>query len=230
MFLPLYDSNKIAHIEFPFVNYGLIGITALIFLVQLAGGASGMFSGHITFGMIPVVVTGAVEGPAPWLPQQATVFTYMFLHADWLHLGSNMLFLWVFGDNVEDAMGHLKYLIFYVVCGVLAALAHLLLFPDSISPLVGASGAVAGVIGAYLVLYPKVRVFVLNRLVITFPLALPAWTVLGLWVATQIFFVLFGGEEGVAWWAHIGGVVAGALLVVVFKRSHVPIWGGRPAS
>ncbi len=106
MFLPLYDSNKIAHIERPFVNYGLIGVNIVVFLMQWAGGQDGLYFGQITYGMIPAVVSGVVEGPAPWPPDQATVFTYMFLHADWLHLLSNMLFLWVFGDNVEDAMGH----------------------------------------------------------------------------------------------------------------------------
>lgn len=226
MFLPLYDSNKIAHIERPFVNYGLIGVNIVVFLMQWAGGQDGLYFGQITYGMIPAVVSGVVEGPAPWPPDQATVFTYMFLHADWLHLLSNMLFLWVFGDNVEDAMGHWKYLVFYIACGVVSGLAHLWLFPEAMGPLVGASGAVAGIIGAYLMLYPKVRVFVLNRLVITFPLALPAWAVLGLWVATQLFYVFIWGDDGVAWWVHLGGVVAGAALVVVFKRRQVPLWGG----
>lgn len=225
MFLPLYDSNKIAHVEFPFVNYGLIGICVFVFLVQSAGGQAGLNQSHIVFGLIPVVATGAVEGPAPWLPDQATFLSYMFLHGDWLHLATNMLFLWVFGDNIEDAMGHVRYLAFYLVCGVLAALAHVLFFADSMGPLVGASGAVAGVLGAYLVLYPRVRVFVLNRLIVTFPLALPAWAVLGAWIATQVFFVLVSSDDGVAWWAHIGGVVAGAALVVVFKRRSVPLWG-----
>ncbi|HCO56205.1 MAG TPA: rhomboid family intramembrane serine protease [Pelagibacterium sp.] len=226
MFLPLYDSNKIAHIERPFVNYGLIGVNIAVFLMQWAGGQDGLYFGQITYGMIPAVVSGAVEGPAPWLPDQATVFTYMFLHADWLHLLSNLLFLWVFGDNVEDAMGHWKYLVFYLACGVLSGLSHLWLFPDAMGPLIGASGAVAGIIGAYLVLYPKVRVFVLNRLIITFPLALPAWAVLGLWVATQLFYVFIWGDDGVAWWVHLGGVVAGAVLVLVFKRGEVALWGG----
>lgn len=226
MFLPLYDSNKIAHIEFPFVNYGLLAVTILVFLLQMAGGAEGLYQAHITYGMIPVVVAGTVEGPAPWLPDQTGLVTYMFLHADWLHLLTNMLFLWVFGDNVEDAMGHVRYLVFYLLCGVLSGLAHMGLNLESYGPLVGASGAVAGVIGAYLVLYPRVRVFVLNRLIVTFPLALPAWMVLGAWVGMQLFYVAVGGEDGVAWWAHIGGVAAGALLVFAFKRREVPIWGG----
>ena len=226
MFLPLYDSNKIAHIEFPFVNYGLLAVSVAVFALQWAGGPDGLMQSHIVFGMIPVVVAGTVTGPAPWLPEQTGLLTYMFLHGDWLHLLTNMLFLWVFGDNVEDAMGHFRYLVFYLLCGVLSGLAHLGLNLESYGPLVGASGAVAGVIGAYLVLYPKVRVFVLSRIIVTLPLALPAWMVLGAWIGMQLFFVALGGDDGVAWWAHIGGVVAGAVLVLVFKRREVPVWGG----
>ncbi|WP_116652696.1 rhomboid family intramembrane serine protease [Pelagibacterium sediminicola] len=218
MFLPLYDSNKIAHIAFPYVNYGLLIVTILVFTVQFAGGTAGLEQAHIEYGMIPVVVRDVVEGPAPWLPDQATLFSYMFLHADLFHLLSNMLFLWVFGDNVEDALGHVKYLAFYLLCGVLAGVVHLFIYPDSYGPLVGASGAVAGVMGAYLVLYPRVRVFVLNRLVIFFPLALPAWAVLGIWIFSQLFYAVLGSDGAVAWWAHIGGVAAGAALVFLFRR------------
>jgi membrane associated rhomboid family serine protease len=218
MFLPLYDSNKIAHIEFPYVNYSILAVTVLVFLVQWMGGQAGLDQSHIEYGMIPVVVRDVVEGPVPWLPSQTTLFSYMFLHADIWHLLSNMLFLWVFGDNVEDALGHLKYLAFYIACGVLAALAHLYFFPDNYGPLVGASGAVAGVLGAYLVLYPHVRVFVLSKIIIMFPLALPAWTVLGIWILAQVFYVVLGDDGGVAWWAHIGGAAAGAMLAFVFRR------------
>ncbi|WP_196260679.1 rhomboid family intramembrane serine protease [Pelagibacterium limicola] len=217
MFLPLYDSNKIAHIEFPYVNYGILALTVLVFLIQSLGGQAGLERAHVEYGMIPVVVRNLVEGPAPWLPDQITLLSYMFLHADFFHLLSNMLFLWVFGDNVEDALGHLRYLVFYLLCGVLAGLAHLYFNPDSYGPLIGASGAVAGVMGAYLVLYPNVRVFVLNKLIVMFPIALPAWLVLSLWIVVQLFYAALGQEDGVAWWAHIGGVAAGAGLVFVFR-------------
>lgn len=227
MFLPLYDSNKIAHIEFPYVNYAILGLTTLIFMVHYASGPDGLFHAHLSFGMIPIVVWDTVPAPVPWLPDQATLLTYMFLHADWLHLLTNMLFLWVFGDNIEDALGHVRYLVFYLACGVLAGVLHLLIFAGDNGPLVGASGAVAGVIGAYIVLYPHVRVFVLSRIVIPLPLALPAWSVLGLWIASQLFFVLVGSEGDVAWWAHIGGVLAGLVLVFVFKRRETPLFGGR---
>src|SRR5690606_25165392 len=162
MFLPLRDTNKLVHVDVPFVNYGLLGITVLVFLIQLAGGAGLADRIHVEFGMIPIVVRDLYESPVPWLPDQTGLVTYMFLHADWLHLLSNMLFLWVFGDNIEDALGHFRYLVFYLACGVLAGLAHLWFYPESNSPLIGASGAVAGVIGAYILLYPHVRVWVLS--------------------------------------------------------------------
>lgn len=225
MFLPLHDTNRLVHVDFPFVNYGILAITVLVFLVQLAGGPRLADQFHVEFGMIPVVVRDLYDSPAPWLPDQAGLLTYMFLHADWLHLLSNMLFLWVFGDNVEDALGHFRYLLFYLACGALAGLAHLLVYPDSVSPLIGASGAVAGVIGAYILLYPHVRVWVLSRIVIPLPLAIPAWAVLGLWIGTQVFTIIVGGDGGVAWWAHIGGVIAGAVLIVVFKRRQVRLFG-----
>lgn len=218
MFLPLYDSNKIAHIEFPYVNYGIVAVSVLVFIVQWLGGPAGLDQAHIAYGMIPVVVRDVVEGPVPWLPDHVTLLSYMFLHADFFHLLSNMLFLWVFGDNVEDALGHLKYLVFYLLCGALAGLAHLFIYPDSYGPLIGASGAVAGVMGAYLVLYPQVRVFVLNKIIVMFPIALPAWVVLGIWIVGQLVYVTIGSDDGVAWWAHIGGVAAGAALVLLFRR------------
>src|SRR5690606_22774524 len=148
-------------------------------------------------------------------------------HGDWLHLLSNMLFLWIFGDNLEDAMGHLKFLVFYLACAVLAALAHLLVFATSNGPLTGASGAVAGVVGGYILLFPHARVFVLLRIVIPIPLPIPALWMLGVWIATQLFYAVIGSDEPIAWWAHLGGVVAGVALTVPFKRREVPLFGGR---
>ncbi|WP_127144178.1 rhomboid family intramembrane serine protease [Pelagibacterium montanilacus] len=224
MFLPLYDSNKIAHIEFPVVNYALIAVTVLVFLVQVAGGQMALDQAHIEYGMIPAVVTGVVEGPAPWLPDQLTLFTYIFLHADFMHLATNMLFLWVLGDNIEDALGHVRYLAFYLLAGAAAALAHMGFNLGSYGPLIGASGAVAGVIGAYMMLYPNVRIFVLVRIVIPLPITLPAWTVLGLWIGMQFFSLLVDPDAGVAWWAHIGGFAAGVVLVVLMRRRGIPLW------
>ena len=159
------------------------------------------------------------------VPEGFTLITYMFLHTDIFHLTSNMIFLWVFGDNVEDAMGHIKYLAFYLLCGVAAGLTQTLMLPTSQLPLVGASGAVAGTIAAYLILHPRVLVWVLAFRVI--PLRVTAVWILGLWVATQLFMVLINRGEHVAWWAHIGGVVAGALLVPLMRRPGVPLFDRR---
>ena len=227
MFLPLHDRNAIRHIRFAYVNYALIGLTIACFLAQSALSPIGFEQAVIDWGMIPVVVRDLYPQPLPWLPDWAMLLTYTFLHADWLHLLTNMLFLWVFGDNIEDALGHLRYALFYLLCAALAALAHLAFNLDGNGPLIGASGAVAGVMGAYILLYPHARVFVLARIIIPIPLPVPAFWMLGFWVATQIFYVVVGADEGVAWWAHIGGFAAGMVLAAALKRRGVLLWGGR---
>ena len=223
VFLPLYDSNPKHHIKYAYVNYMLIGICAVVFAIQSLMPPNQFDQFAISFGMIPVVVRDLVASPLPWLPDQATLITYMFLHADWWHLLFNMLFLFIFGDNVEDAMGHVRYLVFYLSCGVIAAGVHILVFADAHGPLIGASGAVAGVLGAYVMLYPHAKVLILARIVIPIPVPLPAFWVLGFWIASQIFFALtdIGGE--VAWWAHIGGVIAGALLAFTLSLDDLVI-------
>lgn len=227
MFLPLHDTNPIRHVRFPYVTYGLIGLTILCYLVQSVLPPAAFEQATIDFGMIPIVVRDLYPQPVPWLPDWANLVTYAFLHADWLHLLTNMLFLWVFGDNIEDAMGHLRFALFYLACAVLAALAHLAFNLNGNGPLIGASGAVAGVMGAYVLLYPHARVFVLARIVIPIPLPVPAFWMLGFWVATQLFYVLIGSDEPVAWWAHLGGFAAGLALAAAFKRRQVPLFGGR---
>lgn len=224
-FLPLYDTNPKHHIKYAYVNYALIGLCTLMFVIQSLMPTSEFDRFAISFGMIPIVVRDLAQGPLPWLPDQATLITYMFLHADWWHLGFNMLFLFIFGDNVEDAMGHFRYLIFYLLCGVIAAGFHILAFADAGGPLIGASGAVAGVLGAYVMLYPKAKVLILVRIVIPLPVPLPAFWVLGFWIASQIFFALTDIGAEVGWWAHIGGVIAGAALVIVFKKRETPLFG-----
>ncbi|HEY4199040.1 MAG TPA: rhomboid family intramembrane serine protease [Devosiaceae bacterium] len=226
MFVPLYDENPKRHIRFAYVTYGLIALNTLIYLYQWSLSPAQYDNFAIDFGMIPIVVRNLVPQPLAWLPDWANLATYAFLHADWLHLLSNMLFLWIFGDNIEDAMGHWRYLAFYLTCAVLAALLYLAFNFSANGPLIGASGAVAGVMGAYVVLFPHAKVLVLTRIVIPLPVPVPAFWMLGLWVAMQIFYVLIGSSEPVAWWAHLGGVVAGALLVLVLKRRDVPLWGG----
>jgi membrane associated rhomboid family serine protease len=227
LFLPLHDRNPIVHIRFAAVNYWLIGITILVFLLQTSLPPSGFEAASINFGMIPIVVRDIYPQPLPWLPDWATLFTYAFLHADWLHLLSNMLFLWVFGDNIEDALGHAKYLLFYLACAALAALTHLVFNLDGNGPLIGASGAVAGVMGAYVLLYPHARVFVLARIVWLIPLPLPAFWMLGFWLASQIFYLVIGAGGAVAWWAHIGGFAAGIVLAPLLRRPGVALLAGR---
>jgi membrane associated rhomboid family serine protease len=227
MFLPLHDTNPIRHVKFPYVTYGLMAVTTLVFALQSVLPQAAFEQATIDYGMIPIVVRDVYPQPVPWLPDWATLLTYAFLHADWLHLLSNMLFLWIFGDNIEDAMGHARFLVFYLACAVCAALAHLAFNFDANGPLIGASGAVAGVMGAYILLYPHARVFVLARIIIPIPLPVPAFWMLGFWIATQLFYVVIGSEEPVAWWAHLGGFVAGIILAMAFKRREVPILGGR---
>lgn len=227
MFLPLHDVNPHRHVDFPFVTYGLIGITILIFLGQSVLPPAAFEQATIEFGMIPIVVRDLYPQPLPWLPDWATLVTYAFLHADWLHLLSNMLFLWVFGDNIEDALGHVRFLLFYLACAVLAALAHLMFNLSDNAALIGASGAVAGVMGAYILLFPHARVFVLAKIVWFIPLPVPAFWMLGFWVATQVFYVLIGSDEPVAWWAHIGGFLAGLALAPLMRRREFALFGGR---
>ena len=156
-------------------------------------------------------------------PQPLHLITSMFLHGSWMHLLGNMWFLWLFGNNVEDSMGRLRFVVFYLICGLAAAVGQVLANPNSAIPMVGASGAISGVMGGYLVLYPRVRVFTLVILGFFFTsVALPAWVMLGYWFLIQFVsgLVAFGGDKGgVAFWAHIGGFVAGVVLIKLFTRS-----------
>ncbi|WDR04629.1 rhomboid family intramembrane serine protease [Devosia rhodophyticola] len=227
MFLPLHDSNPIRYVKVAYVTYGLIALNALIFLIEANLSPAAFEQATIGFGMIPIVVRDLYPQPVAWLPDWANLFTYAFLHADWLHLLTNMLFLWIFGDNIEDAMGHWRFLLFYLSCTGLAALAHLAFNLDGNGPLVGASGAVAGVMGAYVLLYPHARVFVLARIVIPIPLPVPAFWMLGFWIASQIFYLIIDQGEPVSWWAHLGGFAAGIALTFILRRRAVPLLGGR---
>ena len=161
------------------------------------------------------------------VPAAATLLTSMFLHGGWLHLIGNMLYLWIFGDNVEDAMGHGRFVLFYLVCGLAAALAQAGLDPGSEVPMVGASGAISGVLGAYLMLHPRAHVLVLIPLgILTQLVRLPALIVLAFWFGLQLFQQLSAppGQGGVAFMAHIGGFVAGMALVPLFKRPRVRLF------
>ncbi|MFN0264868.1 rhomboid family intramembrane serine protease [Tepidamorphus sp. 3E244] len=225
MFIPLSDTNPLRHLPFQYVTVGLIATNFLVFLVFQSGMVfNAMEAAAYGFGMTPALYNDVAELPPGFLaaPDAMTLITYQFLHGGWMHLISNMLFLWVFGDNVEDAMGHARFLIFYLLCGIAGAYAHLLVMPASESPLVGASGAVAGIIGAYLVLHPRVKVWILflGRL----PLRIPALYVLGGWIVLQFVSIAFTLDEQVAFWAHVGGAAAGMILVVLMRRPGVPLF------
>jgi membrane associated rhomboid family serine protease len=227
MFVPIHDDNPLREIPRPYVTWGLIAMNCLIFLMQASPLGSHVAA---SFAIVPTelfrvsIVGGAALGPYDaWpVPEHITLVSYMFLHGDIAHLIGNMAFLWVFGDNVEDELGHLRFAFFYLACGILGGLAHAVLLPGSTLPLIGASGAVAGVIVAYLIMFPHVRVWVLAMRFI--PLRITALFALGLWVATQfamlaIPYIVPGTKIGpVSWWAHIGGIVGGAVMVLLMPR------------
>ena len=226
VFVPLHDSNALRFIPFQFATFTLIILNVLAFLYQLSLGDEGIMMSAMQGGLVPNALFAPAALPASTgsLPAEYTLVTYMFLHGDWMHLIGNMLFLWVFGDNVEDAMGPISFTLFYLLSGIAAGLAHAYFHAESAAPLIGASGATAGVIGAYLMLYPRVRIWVL--VLFRLPLKLAAYWVIGAWLAMQLFFIFTGVNDGTAWWAHLGGFVAGLILVVVFKRASVPLFGG----
>ncbi len=229
VFLPLKDDNPLKFIWFQFVTVGLIIINVIVFIWQDSLGEAGLMGVAQMAGVTPsALLEGSATVPIDFagLPPEATLITYMFLHGDWWHLIGNMLFLWVFGDNIEDAMGSLKFLIFYLLTGIAAGLAHVAMNVGSEAPLIGASGATSGIVGAYIMLYPRVKMWSLAFM--RLPLKLPAWVVIGAFVATQIFFVVYDIQDGTAWWAHLGGFAAGVILVGLFKRSDQPLFGGAP--
>jgi len=225
MLIPLKDENPLRRIGFPFVTVGLIAACVGAFLWQLGLGP-GQDQMLYALGAIPAVITGdrVLPSGVAIVPAEVTLLTSMFLHGSWLHLGGNMLFLWIFGDNVEDAMGHVRFLVFYLLCGIAAGLAHVVTNLGSEIPTIGASGAVSGVLGAYLILHPRAQIL---TLLLRFFIRLPAFVVLGLWMGLQVVsaYLDTGAEGGgVAWWAHIGGFAAGAILVVPFRRRGVPLF------
>lgn len=226
-FLPLYDDHPRVLIEHPWVTWGLIAACTLVFLFENSMTPDERARLILGLGLIPATVTGDRE-LAPELvlvPPLATLLTSQFLHGGWPHLIANMLFLWVFGDNVEDAMGHGRFLVFYLLCGLAAALAQIAADPISQVPTLGASGAISGVLGAYLILYPRARVLVP---IIIIPLYLPAYLLLVVWFLFQVGSATTGGPVGggVAWWEHIGGFATGALLVIPFRHKTVPLFAG----
>lgn len=240
--IPLHDNVRSRRT--PYVNYGMIAVCTLVFLAQQSTAGEliyelGMVPRRVFDGDAAVPLLGATDffgrplrAPDSWVPGFLTPFSCMFLHGGWLHFGFNMWSLYIFGDNVEDRLGHGRYLGFYLLCGVLASLAHLLTDPGSVVPTIGASGAIAGVMGAYMLLYPRAEILTLVPIFIIFYMVvLPAWLMIGFWFATQLLqgLVTLGAgvdlSGGVAFWAHIGGFVAGYLLARRWReraRLHTP--------
>jgi rhomboid family protein len=221
--VPLYDDNPTARL--PLVNYFLIGLCIGAFLWQLGHNEREVL---FTYGMIPAELFSFWRPPRPYqlISPSAKILTSMFLHGGWFHLIGNMLYLWIFGNNIEDVLGRRRYLFFYLCCGITAALAQAFSNPASHIPMVGASGAIAGVLGAYLLLYPGANVHCFVWIVIFFRIVnVPAWTMLGLWFAMQLISGLHvgSGKPGVAFWAHVGGFVTGLVLVILLRPSGVPL-------
>jgi membrane associated rhomboid family serine protease len=237
---PISDDNPRGNL--PIATFVLIGLNALVWVaIQGLGNTRALAQSMCLYALVPGELLGYVE-PGTQIqvaqnlacqfdgePNMASLFSSMFMHGSWFHIIGNMWFLWVFGDNVEDEMGPVRFVIFYVVCGLAAAFAQIVTDPDSLIPMVGASGAIGGVMGAYALLFPKVRVnllIILGFYVTT--VAVPAIFMLGYWFLLQLLGGLpaLGSEQGgVAFWAHIGGFLAGVVLVWVFRR---PGHGGPP--
>jgi membrane associated rhomboid family serine protease len=220
VFVPLHDENPLRVIRLQLMTAAIIFVNALVFIIF--GGVSGaeaVLAADVGYGVVPAELLNLNRtAPAAFNPvaEPITLITYMFFHAGWLHLLSNMTFLWVFGDNVEDAFGHFGFLLFYLLCGIAGALAHVAMYPASQDPLVGASGALSGVIASYFLLYPRAKILVLAYVV---PIRLPAFIVLGGWIALQVLSLRSTNPEvqGVAWWAHIGGFAAGFILTALLR-------------
>ena len=222
------------------ITFAIIGLNALVWLLVQGAGAThvaadgvvtGLAASVCNLGLIPGELTLSVQAGTGFEMgsglvcvmdagrQWTHVFTSMFLHGSWMHIIFNMWFLWLFGNNVEDSMGRVRFVLFYLLAGIGAAAAQVLVDPSSPYPMVGASGAISGVMGAYVVLYPRVRVWTLVPIgFFLTSIALPAWVMLGYWILLQVLGGIGGSEGGVAFWAHIGGFVVGAATIKLFAR------------
>lgn len=215
--IPIRDENPTTRT--PVVTIGLIAINVLVFVLQMLQPSEAQQQFVFAWGAIPRDITMGWDLlpaiPIAWL----TLFTSMFMHGGLMHLGGNMLYLWIFGNNIEDRLGHVKFLVFYLIGGLVAALSHVFFAPSSDIPMVGASGAISAVLGAYIVAYPQARVIVLFWIVVFVRfIRVPALLMLGVWFAMQIFgFTGDAGSQGggVAWLAHIGGFAVGVVLILL---------------
>lgn len=223
--IPIADNNP-SHRK-PVVTWVFLISCVLVFLWQISLGQPGFQQAVFQFGLIPKALFQVPFGhPDLILPPLATIVTSMFLHGGWLHLIGNMLFLYVFANNIEDSMGHGRFIVFYLLCGLAAALTQALMAPDSTIPMVGASGAISGVLGAYLMLHPFAWIKLLMPYIVIFFVWVPAWLMLGAWFAFQLLqsMAMPADQAGVAFGAHAGGFVAGIVLVLFFKRPGVKLF------
>jgi membrane associated rhomboid family serine protease len=230
LLIPIKDENPT--VRPPVVTVSIIVACVAVFLYQLTMPEPVQERFIFRFGMIPaLLLDDAVGAKHIGIPPWATIFTSMFLHGGFAHIAGNMLFLWIFGNNIEDALGHVRFVLFYVLTGVAAAMAQAVVDPHSTLPMVGASGAISGVLGAYLVLHPQARVTLLFWIfVFVRTFEAPAYAVLGLWFGFQVVNGLLAdpAEGGVAFFAHIGGFVAGAALIWLFRPGTVRVVGPPP--
>ncbi len=226
--IPLHDDNPTS-IK-PLFTVSIIVACVMVFFYQASLGPKGGQAFVYQYGAIPAVLFGFESLPSQIqvIPASFSLITSMFLHGGIMHLVGNMLYLWIFGNNIEDAMGHVRFVLFYLTCGVIAAMSHALTDAGSVVPMIGASGAISGILGAYLLLYPRAQVLVLIPLgFFTRLIYIPAGFVLGFWFLLQLISgsVTAGqGGGGVAWFAHIGGFLAGMILIGLFKRRSVRLF------
>jgi membrane associated rhomboid family serine protease len=222
--IPLHDDNPVS--SFPLLTISFIALCVVVYFFQASLDPRGGQAMIYSLGVIPSVLLDKQQLPPNLylVPAEITVFTSMFMHGSFMHLAGNMLYLWIFGNNLEDALGRIRFVIFYALCGFAAVIGQTLQDPDSQIPMVGASGAISGILGAYLLLYPHARILVLVPLGFFMHLMrLPAGWVLGLWFIMQLVSSALSGSEqgGVAWFAHIGGFLAGIVLIPLMKQKHI---------
>ncbi|MFQ5721097.1 MAG: rhomboid family intramembrane serine protease [Candidatus Aminicenantales bacterium] len=217
MFIPLKDENPTY--RFPLVTVLFIGLNIVVFFYQIFS-PSGLQYYVYKMGAIPYEITHFTTlASIPRISPPLALLTAMFLHGSLFHLGGNMLYLWIFGNNIEDFLGPVRFIFFYLICGLGASLTHIIFNPNSRVPMIGASGAIAGILGAYMILYPAARVL---TLVFIWVIHIPAAVLLGFWFLAQILNIGLGG--GVAWFAHVGGFLIGIALIKIYAKKKQRIW------
>jgi membrane associated rhomboid family serine protease len=220
VFIPLHDDTPHRVIRVQWITFAIIALNFIIFFFTENAGEAQLATIAEGFGIVPGELTSAIRPGAALnpVPEPVTLITYQFLHAGWMHIIGNMLFLWVLADNVEDAYGHAGFPLFYLLTGITGGLFHVAVAPGSADPLIGASGAVSGVIAAYVALFPRAKIWVLFGMLI--PVRLPAIVILGGWFLLQIHSLWTVPADGIAiaWWAHIGGFLGGLVLTLALKK------------